>query len=165
MAQALSSRFFNPLMLWADVAVTTQEMWVSSASVVQARTERMALAGLAPSQADMAEFQLMVQEKVAAVGESGNAIVSQFQTSGLALLNRAIRQWFSGAAAFAGLLTSVTPAQAWTQGDRLLDVGTQAAVTVSQLSSAAARVAQRGLKPIHAKATANARRLAQTASA
>ena len=165
MAQALSSRFFNPLMLWADVAVTTQEMWVSSASVVQARTERMALAGLAPNQADMAEFQLMVQEKVAAVGESGNAIVSQFQTSGLALLNRAIRQWFSGAAAFAGLLTSVTPAQAWTQGDRLLDVGTQAAVTVSQLSSAAARVTQRGLETIHAKATANARRLSQTASA
>lgn len=152
-------------MLWADVAVTTQEMWVSSVSVVQARTERMALAGLSPSPADMAEFQLMVNEKLTAVGDSGNAIVHQFQTSGLGLLNRAIRQWFTGAAAFAGLLTSVTPAQAWTQGDRLLDVSTQAVATVSQMSSAAARVTQRGLKPIHATATANARRLAQLASA
>jgi hypothetical protein len=165
MTQALSSRFFNPLMLWADVAVTTQEMLASSASVVQARTERMALAGLSPSQADLAEFQLMAQEKLAAVGESGTAIAHQLQTSGLGLLNRAIRHWFTGAAAFAGLLTSVTPAQAMVQSDRLLDVSTQAAVTVSQISSVAARVAQRGLKPIHAKATANARRLVRTANA
>lgn len=162
MTQALSSRFFNPLMLWADVAVTTQEMWASSASVVQARTERMALAGLSPSQADLAEFQLMAQEKLAAASESGTAIVHQLQTSGLNLLNRAIRQWFSGAAALAGLITSATPAQALIQSDRLLDVSTQAVATASQMSSAAARVAQRGLKPIHAKATANARRLAQT---
>ena len=151
-------------MLWADVAVTTQEMWVSSASVVQARTERMALAGLSPSQADLAEFQLMAQEKLTAAGESGTAIAHQFQTSGLGLFNRDIRQWFTGAAALAGLLTSATPAQALAQRDRLLDVGTQAAATVSQMTSVAARATQRGLKPIHAKAAANARRLARPAA-
>lgn len=162
MTQASSSRFFNPLMLWADVAVTTQEMWVSSASVVQARTERMALAGLSPSPADLAEFQLMANEKLSAVGESSAAIVRQLQTSGLGLLNRTIRQWFGGAAALTGLLASATPAQALLQGDRLLEVGTQVAATVSQMTSVPARVTQRGLKPIHAKATANARRLAQS---
>ena len=57
---------------------------------------------------------------------------------------------------------SATPAQALLQGDRLLEVGTQVAATVSQMTSVPARVTQRGLKPIHAKATANARRLAQS---
>ena len=36
---------------------------------------------------------------------------------------------------------------------------TRSAEALSQLSSASARIVQRGLKPIHAKATSNARRL------
>ena len=40
-----SPRFFNPLMLWVDVALKTQEMLLSSGSVIQIRTERMAKAG------------------------------------------------------------------------------------------------------------------------
>jgi hypothetical protein len=35
----------------------------------------------------------------------------------------------------------------------------QSTATTAQLSGAAARLAQRGLKPIHSRATANARRL------
>jgi hypothetical protein len=160
MTQPLASRFFNPVLLWADVAVTVQEMWVSSHSVVQARTERMARAGLTPSAVDLAEFQLMAQEKISAAGESGAAIVNQLHTTGFGLFNRAVRQWFGGAAALAGLATSLTPAEALAQGHRLLDLGTRATVTASQMSSAGARVVQRGIKPIHAKAVANARRLA-----
>jgi len=36
---------------------------------------------------------------------------------------------------------------------------TQSAATTAQLSGAAARLAQRGLKPIHSRATANAKQL------
>jgi hypothetical protein len=160
MTQPLSSRFFNPVLLWADVAVTVQEMWVSSNSVVQARTERMARAGMTPSPVDLAEFQLMVHEKISAVSESGTAVANQLHTTGYGLFNRAVRQWFGGAAALAGLATSLTPAEALAQGNRLLDLGARATVTASQMSSAGARVIQRGIKPIHAKAVANARRLA-----
>ena len=58
-----------------------------------------------------------------------------------------------------GLATSVTPAQAAAHSHELLSAGNRAVATATQMGSASARVVQRGLKPIHAKATANARRL------
>ena len=75
------ARLSNPLMLWVDVALKTQEMLLSSGSVIQMRTGRMAKAGLAPSAADLAEFQLMGNEKLAAAGESGAAMVRQWHLS------------------------------------------------------------------------------------
>lgn len=163
MNASLSNRFFNPLMLWLDVALTTQEMLVSSGEVIRLRTERIARAGLSPNAADLAEIQLMGDEKLAAVSEAGAAITSQLHASGLSLVHRAVQHWFSGAAAMVGLATSLTPAQAAAHGHALIEVGKRSVANVSHLSSAGARVAQRGLKPIHAKATSNARRLAKPA--
>ncbi len=163
MNTSLSSRFFNPVMLWLDVALTTQEMLVSSSEVILLRTERIARAGLLPSASDLAEIQLMGQEKLAAAGEAGAAITSQLNTSGISLMNRAIQQWFSGTSALIGLATSRTSAEVVAHGNELIEVGKRAVANVSHLSSAGARVAQRGLKPIHAKAASNARRLARLA--
>ena len=155
-----SSRFFNPFMLWVDVAFRTQEMLLYSGSVIQLRTGRMARAGLAPSDADLAEMQLMGHEKLAAATESGAAIANQLHSTQFALVNRAVQQWLRGAVALVSLATSTTPAQVATHGRALANAATRSAATLSQLSSAGARIAQRGLKPIHAKATANALRLA-----
>lgn len=158
-----SSRFFNPLMLWADVALKTQEMLLSSGSVIQIRTERMARAGLAPSAEDLIEFQLMGHEKLAAVSESGAAVANQLHTTSFSLAQRSMRHWLGGATAWVGLATSLTPAQAAAHSHELFNAGSRAVATASQIGSASARVVQRGLKPIHAKATANARRLARPA--
>jgi hypothetical protein len=155
-----SSRFFNPFMLWADVAFKTQEMLLYSSSVIQLRTERMAKAGLSPSDTDLAEMQLMGHEKLAAATESGAAIANQLHSTHFALVNRALRHWLGGAVALASLATSTTPAQISTNGLAVVGAATRSAATLSQLSSAGARIAQRGLKPIHAKASANALRLA-----
>jgi len=155
-----SSRFFNPLMLWVDVAVKTHEMLLSSGSVIQLRTERMARAGLSPSDDDLAEMQLMSHEKLAAASESGAAIANQMHSTQFGLVNRAVKQWLGGAVALVSLATSTTPAQIATHGKAFVGAATRSAATMSQLSSASARIAQRGLKPIHAKATSNARRLA-----
>jgi hypothetical protein len=155
-----TSRFFNPLMLWVDVALKTNEMLLSSGSVIQVRTQRMAQAGLSPSADDLVEMQLMGQEKLDAATESGAAIANQMHTTHFALLNRAVRQWWAGAAALFGLTTSASPAQFARHVDALAHATTRAVANFSQLSSASARIAQRGLKPIHAKATSNARRLA-----
>ena len=84
-----SPRFFNPLMLWVDVALKTNEMLLSSGSVIQMRTERIAKAGLSPSDDDLAEFQLMGHEKLAAASESGAAMANQLHTTQFALVNRA----------------------------------------------------------------------------
>ncbi len=160
-----SPRFFNPLMIWTDVALKTGEMLVSSGSVIQMRTSRMAEHGMQPTPADMREIHLMSEEKLAAVTESGAAIANQLHTVNYALANRAVQQWFQSGTTWLSLATSFTPAQALTRGQAFIDASTRAAATVTQLSSASARVAQRALKPIHSKATSNARRLAaQTAS-
>ena len=161
MSAVLSSpRFFNPFMLWIDVALKTQEMLLHSSSVIQLRTGLMAKAGLVPSDADLAEMQLMGHEKLAAATESGAAIANQLHSTQFALVNRAVRHWLAGAVAMASLATSTTPAQISTHGQALVGAATRSAATLSQLSSAGARIAQRGLKPIHAKASANAQRLA-----
>lgn len=160
MPNSFASRYFNPFMLWTDVALKTQEMLLSSGSVIQMRTERMAIAGLAPNAADIAEFHLMSEEKLAAANQSGAAIVNQLQVASQALLQRTMRHWFGSATALIGLVTSITPAQAAANGHEWLQANARATASVTQLSSVGARVVQRGLKPIHAKATANARRLA-----
>ena len=61
-------------MLWADVALTTSEMLVSSNSVIRIRTLRMAEHGMLPDASDMREMRLMSDEKLAAAGESGSAL-------------------------------------------------------------------------------------------
>jgi hypothetical protein len=155
-----SSRFFNPLMLWVDVAFKTHEMLLSSGSVIQLRTERMARAGLSPSAEDVAEMQLMGHEKLAAASESGAAMANQLHSTQFALVNRAVKHWLGGAVALFSLSTSTTPAQIETHGRALAGAATRSVATMTQLSSAGARIAQRGLKPIHAKAASNARRLA-----
>ncbi|MDM0014235.1 hypothetical protein QTH87_17485 [Variovorax sp. J22P168] len=154
-----SPRFFNPLMLWVDVALTTNEMLLSAGSVIQMRTERMAKAGLAPNEADMAEFQLMSHEKLTAVGESGAAMANQIHTTQFALVNRAVKHWLGSGVALFSMATSATPAQAVSHAEAFGSAATRSAAAVSQLSSASARIMQRGLKPIHAKTTSNARRL------
>ena len=161
MSAALSSpRFFNPFMLWVDLAHKKQEKLLYYSSVIQLRTGLMAKAGLAPNDADLAEMQLMGHEKLAAATESGSAIANQLHSTQFALVNRAMRQWLGGAVALVSLATSTTPAQIATHGRALAVAATRSAATLSQLSSAGARIAQRGLKPIHAKASANALRLA-----
>lgn len=155
-----SPRFFNPLMLWVDVALTTNEMLLSAGSVIQMRTERMAKAGLSPNDADMAEFQLMSHEKLAAVGESGAAMANQIHTTQFALVNRAVKHWLGSGVALFSMATSATPAQAVSHAEAFGSAAARSAAAVSQLSSASARIMQRGLKPIHAKTTSNARRLA-----
>lgn len=159
MQPATSPRFFNPLMLWTDVALKTQEMLVSSGSVIHARTHRIARAGLSPTQADLAELQRMGHEKLEAAAESGAAMANQLHTTHFTLVNRAVRHWASAATALISLATSVSPAQAASHVEALGEATTRSAATLSQLSSANARIVQRGLRPIHARATSNARRL------
>lgn len=154
------SRFVNPLMVWTDVALKTGEMLVSSSSVIQIRTQRMAAAGLMPTALDLAEMQLMGQEKLDAANESNAAMADELGTRQVALMGHAVQQWIGSVSAFFALAVATTPAEAIARHGQFVDAATRSAAVVSQISSASARVAQRGLKPIHAKATSNARRLA-----
>lgn len=136
---------------------------MSSSSVIQIRTQRMAAAGLTPSTDDMAEFKLMSQEKLDAANESNAAMAHELGTRQVALLGHAVQHWFGSVGALFALAVATTPAEAIERHGKWVDAATRSAAVVSQISSASARVVQRGLKPIHAKATSNARRLAGSA--
>lgn len=155
----MASRFFNPFMLWTDVASQAGAMLLSSSTVVQIRTGRLMRDALAPAEADLHEIGLMGREKLAAVSESGAAMANQMHTAHFALSQRAVRLSFETAEAAAALLGSVSPVETAARLRRLLDLSNRSAATASQLCSATARVAQRGLRPIHERAASNARRL------
>ena len=156
-----TARLANPLMQWLDLALKTNEMLLSSGSVIRMRTERIAKAGLTPTAADLAEFQLMGHEKLAAASESGIARVKQWHNSHFSLANKVLQQWLQGTTDFFSMAGSITPAQAAARSDAFVQTATRTATAASQLSGVAARIAREGLKPIHAAATSNARRLAQ----
>ncbi len=155
----MTSRFFNPLLLWTDVAAQTGVMLMSSSTVVQIRTGQLLRDAIAPGQADVHEIGLMGQEKLEAAGESGAAMVNQLHTAQFALPQRAVRLSFQAAEAMAGLMAAISPAEAATRLQRLLEITNRSLANASQLCSASARIAQRGLRPVHERASANARRL------
>lgn len=115
-----TARVASPLMQWVDLALKTHETLLSSGTVIRMRTERIAKAGLTPSAADLAEFQLMGHEKLAAASESGLAMARQWHSSQASLAQRAWQQWLQGATALFSLAGSFTPAQAATHGDALV---------------------------------------------
>ncbi|SFM29572.1 polyhydroxyalkanoate granule-associated phasin [Variovorax sp. OV329] len=158
----MASRFFNPLALWTDVAAKTGNMLLSSSTVVQIRTQRILNSAFSPSESDLAELGLMGQEKLAAVSESGSAMASQMHATHFALTHRAMRQTLQTVDALAGLMLSISPSNTAAQAQRLIKAANRTAATASQLSSASARIAQRGLRPIYGRATSNAQRLTLT---
>lgn len=144
---------------WLDLALKTHELLLSSGLVIGMRTGRMARAGLAPSADDLAEFQLMGEEKLEAASESGIAMARQWHSSHFSLANRVLQQWLQSTTAFFSLAGSVTPAQAAAHGDAFVQSAADTVDAASELPAIAADIARQGLTPIHAAATSNARRL------
>ena len=134
-------------------------MLLSSSTVIQIRTDRLLRDAMSPGEADVQEIGLMGQEKLAAVSESGAAMVNQLHTVQFALPQRAVRLSFQGAEAMAQLLAAISPSEAAARLQRLLDISNRSVAVASHALSASARIAQRGLRPVHERATSNARRL------
>jgi hypothetical protein len=151
--------FNNPFLVWSRLAWETGEMLLASAQVIHHRTGRMAAAGATPCARDRREFALMGQEKIEAGVESASAIAAQLMAMNPLLGARAFRHMMRGTAAVMSLAASRTVGQAVTRHAKLVRTMTQSAATAAQFSGAAARLTQRGLKPIHSRATANAKRL------
>lgn len=150
----------SPLWLWADLVLRSSEMLIASTQVIQHRTQRMAAAGVTPSARDRREFMLMGQEKIDAAAESALAVATQWAGSSATVNARAATQLLTGMTALMSLLASRTPGQYLQRQGALLRAMTHSATTASRISTSGARLAQRALMPVHARATANAKRLA-----
>ena len=149
----------NPFAPWGDFAWKMAEMSMASAQVIAHRTARLTAAGPLPSARDRKEFKRMGQEKIEASTESARAIAAHMTTMNLTLGARAFSQMMSATTAFMSLAVSRTPGQYVARQARLAETVTRSAITAAELSRSTARLAKSGLKPIHARATANARRL------
>jgi hypothetical protein len=135
----ITSWWFNALKVW--------EMWMAVPQVIAMRIARFASAGIFPGARDRKEFALMRQEKLAAFSESASAMTTQFYRMNQEIALNGIRQWWS----------------IWTKP--WLALGSHAprkrviAPPLLPSPAAVARVAEKGLAPIHRRATRNARRL------
>jgi hypothetical protein len=144
-----------------DLAQQTSELAVASASVLDLRTRQMADAGLTPNARDHQEFALMGQEKMDAAVESTQAMIAGMLAMQQWLVHATLQQLSSSAAAVAALFTTKTPAdlveaQATLASERLANFQSAGEKAAAYLTSTAAQ----GLHPVHSRATANARRLA-----
>ena len=102
----------------------------------------------------------MGQEKIEAAYESASAMSAGLARMSLEFGMLAFRQWFAAATAFTSLATSRTLGQySGHQAKLIRDHATRSAVAATRLSTSVAQIADRGLKPIHSRATKNARRL------
>ncbi len=149
----------NPFLAWTDLAWKVGEMSMASAQVIAHRTTRMALAGPNPDARDQREFTRMGQEKIDAATESAQAMGLQLLNMNLRFGAQVFRHMVTGGAAMMSLATSRDAGQFVTRQAKLAQAAAQSAATAAQLSHSTIRLAAHGLKPIHARATANARRL------
>jgi hypothetical protein len=152
----------NPLSLWAGLAMKTGEMMLASAQVISHRTGRMAAAGPSPDSRDRREFALMGQEKIAAASESAQAVTARLMRLSQQMGAIAFNQMMAHTAGIASLATAQTIAQSGKmQAEIIGNAVSSSARAAAQLSDSMARAAHHGLKPVHSRATANAKRLAK----
>jgi len=146
-------------MQWSSLVAQTAEMMLASAQVIGHRTRSMALAGPAPGARDRREFALMGQEKLDASAQSFQAMTSHLLNRNQELAAKAFSDMLRSASALMMLASSRSPAQLFARQMGLARTLQRSAVSVADVAKGATRLAHRGLKPIHAKATANAKRL------
>ena len=137
-------------------------MSTAAAQVVAHRTQRMIAAGTQPNVRDRREFALMGQEKLDAAGHSAYAVASELLRMNHRSAMRAWLAMLSASTDMPSLAGSRTPSQLAARQARLARTLRRAAPTATALSAATASLARAALKPVHARATRNAKRLRRT---
>ncbi len=122
------------------------ELMVAAPQVVAHRLGRMALAGPKPSAKDRREFHRMGAEKLAAFGEAWQAMTLQMVKSNQQLAASMMRSWWPTMAA-----RSSAKSAPLTQ-------------TAAAWQHAALDILNQGIRPVHRRAVANAKRLGRTRS-
>lgn len=143
----------DPFTTWNELTQKTQEMWLDSAYVFSQRTQKMAQAGINPTEADQAEMSQMGLEKLEAAGESSLAAWQHLGQLQQTMWESALQQ----TQAAVGLFTACA-------GTPQEQVAAQQAYQESvlnsdQLADAAAKMANAVLEPVHKRTSENAERL------
>jgi hypothetical protein len=154
---------FAPFRIWADYALKVGELTLASSQVIAQRS-RLLLSGAAPTAADQRELALMSQEKYGAAAESAQAMAFGYMSIAPQMAMLAFRQMAGGFVPFTTMLT-LNPFQLWSrQANAASGSFARSAAAANQVSRSVEKIASRGLKPIHKRAVANARRLKRKAA-
>jgi hypothetical protein len=137
---------------FTNIALRYAEMLLASAQVIAIRTTRAAVADPRHRRRDRRELMLMGQEKLAAGTESLARMNAQWLGLGMHYAVFGWNQWLAWGRLLSplGMLSAPAAMQAAMLSNTKL---------VSTTLRSTARVAEQGLKPIHRRATRNARRL------
>jgi len=127
----------------ARIGTQASELMLAAPQVVAHRLGRMALAGHRPSARDQREFHRMGAEKLAAFGEAWQAMTLQMLKSNQQLAASMMRSWW--------------PSSALRSGSGSAPLSQAAA----QWQHAALDVLGQGIRPVHRRAVANAKRLSR----
>lgn len=157
MRTSATKTYASPFLLWQAVGARTVEMMAASAEVISHRSRRLALAGSMPSTADREELALMAREKMEAGAKSMMAMNAHLLSLGPLLSMQVFATMLRTTTALTSLLNSRTVPQ-WLMRQEALGralLSTHARAVSAEYS----KVADEGLKPFHAAAVANAKRL------
>lgn len=156
----IDALMLQPFRLWSAVAWKFGEMMIASAQVVGHRAELMRSGGAPGDPRNVREFTLMGQEKIAAGAASAQAMALDSIMLGQRLGLMAFAQMMSAMTSLMSISASRSPGQSMARqakfaSDTLRD-STSATAFVSRST---AKIAQKGMKPIHSRAAANVTRL------
>ena len=152
--------FAKPFALWMTFVVRASEMMWASGQVISRRTSRAFAADPRHRERDGRELILMGSEKIEAGLESWAAMGAHLTALNLRYATVAFDQWIALSKAMLSVANSRTPVQSLLSQAKLAQITmVETGKTASSAASSAARLAHHGLKPIHSRATGNARRL------
>ena len=144
----------------AATAAAGGELLKASGDVILARLEILAKGMADPRQADLREISLMSSEKVEALSESAATLTRNLGAVGDRLSRSAATEVTLASEAAGAMASASSPqAMAAAQYDYALGWWNRAAGQMLTLSHEMLKAQSEALKPIHATAVANARRL------
>jgi hypothetical protein len=156
MPRSRKSSRSDPFSMWSTLALRQGEMLVAAQQVIAHRTARMMVAGPAPGARDRREFALMHREKGEAAMLSVFGMWAELGQFNQRLVMEGIRNASAGWQALFGLATKGGQGSLLTHNASMMGAATRSATLGSELAGSLLHSA---LDPIHARATANARRL------
>lgn len=159
MRQATSRMGWYGLSPWNDVAVKYAEMMTAASQVFAHRTRRIVTAGTNPNARDRHEFSRMGQEKIDAATLSAQAVSAELIRLNCRLGVQAWLAMLTATTDMISLAGSRTPSQAVTRHARLVRTLRRAGPSPASVSSATASLTRAAMKPVHVRATRNAKRL------
>ena len=148
-----------PWAAWLDLGQRYIEMNTAAAQVITHRTQRIIAAGGNPNAHDRVEFALMGREKLDAAAHSAFAVGSQLVRMNYRAGTQAWIALLQASTDTLNLAASRTPSQVVARHAKLARTLRGAGPSTAALSAASASLTRAALRPVHSRATLNAKRL------